>query len=109
MRNVMETVFNKVANTLTNGIVNVQEFKNFIKGDIKDTLIKNLKDAAQELGKALTNAALDQLTGILGAKVTTEKVNGHTFTTQAVAGASGQQVSVAGAVSIAVINGEHRP
>ncbi|MBQ9827063.1 MAG: hypothetical protein IJM62_00105, partial [Lachnospiraceae bacterium] len=106
LRHVFENLVRKVVNTLTDGIMNVEEFKNFIKGDVKDTIIQNLKTAATEAGKALTTAALDSITGLLGAKVTVDKVNGHKFTTQAIAGASGQQVAVAGSVAVAVINGD---
>ena len=106
MRLALKAVFDKVGNTLTDGICNITEFKNFLKGPIKDTLLKNLKDAASAMGRALTNAALDEITGILGAKVEVDKAYGHKFTTQAIAGASGQKVAIAGAVAIAVIHGD---
>ena len=97
----------KVGGTLTDGICDINTFKNFIKsGEIGTKLKENLINALKEAGKALTNAAIDELTGLLGVKVEVEDVpDSHTFTTDAIAGAGGAQAAVAGSVAIAVIHG----
>ena len=93
--------------TLTEGLVDVDQLKTFLQGNIGETLKTNLMNALAEAGKALTNAAVDALTTFLDVKLTVkEKLAAHTFVTQAIAGAGASNVGIAGSAAIAVIHGD---
>ncbi|NLI54632.1 MAG: hypothetical protein GX417_10000, partial [Clostridiales bacterium] len=97
----------ELVNTLTEGLVDVDQLTTFLQGNIGETLKTNLMNALAEAGKALTNAAVDALTTFLDVKLKPEeKLAAHTFVTQAVAGAGASNVGIAGAAAIAVIHGD---
>ena len=111
LKNAIAAKFKKVAanavDTMTDGICDVDTVRAFFGKELGDHLIENLKNALMAGGKALTNGALDALTDALGVKLTEESDEpGHSFKTQAIAGASADGVSVAGSVAIAVISGK---
>ena len=104
--NVLGGAVEKAAQTMLKGIVDIDELKNFVKGNVGEQLTQNIRNALAEAGKALVNSAIDELTGALGVKLEPDvKGPAHEYTTEAVAGASGAQTAIAGSVAIAVING----
>ena len=106
LTDTFQTLADKVSDTLTDGLCDLDKLQEFLSGKVGDKLMENLKQAAMKAGKALTNAALDEITGLLGVKVSVEDdFPAHRFTTEAVAGAGGKQAAVAGSVAVAVIKG----
>lgn len=96
-----------IASDVFEGIVDVNQFMNFIKGNWQETLKNNALNAVKKSGKVLTTAALDGLSNWLNLKIKASDIGPtHEFVTQAVSGAGASNVGVAGAAAIAVISGE---
>lgn len=96
-----------IASDVFEGIVDVNQFMNFIKGNWQETLKNNALNAVKKSGKVLTTAALDGLSNWLNLKIKASDIGPtHEFVTQAVSGAGASSVGVAGAAAIAVISGE---
>ena len=99
----------QVVNSLTDGIVDIDQFTKYINGgtlatDLKDALIEGVKKS----GLALTTTALDTLNELVDLSIKPVENNDHEkhlITTQAIAGAGGGDVGVAGSVAVAVLNG----
>lgn len=92
---------------LTRGLCDAEKLMAFVKG-LNGTVVKEkVESALSAAGKALTNAALDTFTELLDVKLqATSREPGHSFTTEAISGASAQKVSVAGSVALAILKGE---
>ena len=112
VKKAVENLKDETISSLTGGIIDVDKFTTYIKGgtlgtDLKDALIAGVKNS----GLALTTTALDTLNEMLDLSITPEENNDnekHVISTQAIAGAGGGDVGVAGSVAIAVLNGTTR-
>ena len=109
MKNYLYSMSAGVLEEAMNSLVNVGTLRSFFSGNIAEKLKNNAINAAIKSGKVITDYALKKLSGWanLGVKTTTAGY-GHTFDTQAVSGAGGGNIGVAGGVTVAVINGTTR-
>jgi len=96
-----------IANDTFAGILDVNQFINFLKGNWQQTLIDNAKNALKKAGKVITTAALDALSNWAGTKLKSDSLEkAHVITTHAIAGAGASNVGIAGAVALSIVDGK---
>ncbi|MGF7003762.1 hypothetical protein M2149_002167 [Lachnospiraceae bacterium PFB1-21] len=105
-KTTIDNAINSIVNQLLKDIIDVNQLRTFLQGNVAEALKANAQKALANVGKVLTTAALDALSNWLGCAVVV-KDNGpaHNIVTQAIAGAGASNVGIAGSVAIAVING----